>query len=341
MLALGGGVEVTTACDVLPDRAENLAVEHGLRTATLSQILADPVIDVVIACTPSGSHADIGVPALLAGKHVIVEKPMDVTVAACNRLLAAQRASGAILAVVSQRRFDDAAQRASELVDSDALGSLVHVDCRIPWYRTQEYFDAGDWRGTWDLDGGGCLMNQGLHTVDLLRWLCGPVERVYATMRTAAHERIDVEDVVCATLTFASGAIGTLLASTCSYPAFPSRLSIQGTCGGVTIEGDSLAALATLDGLSAEPEPPMHHAVMVATGGTKAASALAAGSTSPHRKTGAVDGWTEGHRRQLADFVQAVRDGRQPAVDGAEGRNAVQLIEAVYRSARTSKAVTV
>lgn len=346
LLELAGRADLVVCSDVVPERAEVLAAEFGLAAAPYADVLADPTIDAVTVCTPSGSHAEVGVAALLAGKHVIVEKPMEVTVEACDRLLAAQTASGTTLAVVSQHRFDAASQVVKAAVDDGTLGRVVLAEARVPWYRTQEYYDSGDWRGTWAGDGGGALMNQGVHTLDLLRWTCGPVRTVFALARTAAHERIEVEDAVTATVEFASGAIGTLLASTCAYPGFPARLGVHGTLGGAVIEGDRLATFATVDGAVRATETANAHAVQVATGGTRAATrtvdesvhavtAELAADDSADEATEPADVWGRAHRAQLLDFIEAAEQGRRPLVDGQEGRNAVELVQAVYRSART------
>jgi UDP-N-acetyl-2-amino-2-deoxyglucuronate dehydrogenase len=331
--SLGERVSVAACSDVVPERAVALAQAFQLRAATFEEILSDPAIDAVTVCTPSGLHAAVGVPALLAGKHVLVEKPMDVTVAACDLLLEARRSSGKTLGVVSQRRFDPAAQRIKAAVERGTFGALVYADCRVPWFRSQHYYDSGDWRGTWDLDGGGCLMNQGLHTIDLMRWMCGPVAHVSAYARTAAHDRIEVEDVLCGTIVFDSGALGTVMTTTSSYPAFPARLGIHGSRGGAVLEGDALAAFSVIDGEHLPGERPMAHAVEVARGGTRAATPPLVKVAPP--SPGQIDSWTIGHRRQLLDFVDAVESGREPVVDGIEGRNAVELIEAMYRSVRT------
>jgi predicted dehydrogenase len=335
--SLGGGVEVVACVDVVPDRAEGLGRSFGLRPRTLDAVLADPKIDALTICTPSGLHAELGVAGLLADKHVLVEKPMDISVAACDRLLNAKAQSGCVLGVISQRRFDRAAQRVKAAVDSGELGPIIHADCRVPWYRSQSYYDSGDWRGTWELDGGGCLMNQGVHSIDILRWLCGPPATAYAQSRTAAHVGIDVEDVICATVTFESGAIATVTASTSTYPAFPARIAIQGSSGGAVIEGDSLAAFAVHGGQHVVGEAPLPHAIEIATGGTRAAT-LPVGAVHVADDS-VVDPWTDGHRRQFLDFVEAVRTGRRPLVDGSEGRNAVELIEMLYSSARTGEVV--
>ena len=332
--SLPGWATVTQCCNDDPKPARRLANAFALRHASFEDILADPEIDAISVCTPSGLHADVGVPALLAGKHVVVEKPMEVTVEACDRLLDAQRSSGKALAVVCQHRFDEASQRVKRSVDSGELGRLVHADCRIPWYRTQDYYDSGDWRGTWELDGGGCLMNQGLHSVDLLRWLCGPVKSVYAEARTATHERIEVEDLICATISFENGAVGVLSASTSTYPAFPARVGVHGTLGGAVIEGDSMLAFALVGGRHEPAEAPKPHAVNVASGGTRAAALPVQDEPEATPKP---DPWGEAHRRELLDFVEAAHDGRPPLVDGEQGRNTVELIEAIYRSARSGR----
>jgi len=332
----GEGVRLTTCCDILPERAAAFAAQFGLEAKAFEAILADPSIDAVTICVPSGLHAELGERVLGAGKHVIVEKPMDITLAACDRLIAAQKASGKVLAVISQHRFDAASVLVKEALDSGALGKLVYAEARVPWYRTQDYYDSGDWRGTWALDGGGALMNQGVHTVDLLRWLCGPVETVYALTRTLAHERIEVEDVVAATLGFADGAIATLSASTALYPGFAVRLAVHGTEGGAIVEGDMLHTLVTKSGATGGGQLPHTHALQVASGGTKEASEQAAVGT------GASDPaaiWGDAHKAQLADFVHCCRTGGTPRVDGPEGRRAVELVLAVYESARTGTVV--
>jgi UDP-N-acetyl-2-amino-2-deoxyglucuronate dehydrogenase len=334
---LADRVELVCCSDVIPERASALAEEFGLEARDFADVLADPTIEAVTVCTPSGRHAEVGVPALLAGKHVILEKPMEVTVEACDRLLEAQRVSGAALGVICQHRFDPASQLVHGSVAGGELGRLILADCRVPWFRTQEYYDSGDWRGTWELDGGGCLMNQGVHTLDLLRWMCGPVRSVYAQARTAAHERIEVEDVVCATVVFESGALATVMASTAAYPGFPARLALHGSTGSAVLEGDRLALLAVMGREPLGGERANAHALQVATGGTRAATKAVTEAVVP---ADPADVWGEAHRRQLLDFVDAVRTGRTPLVDGIEGRNAVELVQAIYQSARTGQIVT-
>lgn len=295
------GARLVACADIVPERAAAFASQFGPAVQDFDAILADPSIDAVTVCAPSGRHAELGERALRAGKHVVVEKPMEITLEDCDRLLAAQKESGKRLAVISQHRFDDASVLVKQALEEGALGRMVYAEARVPWFRTQEYYDSGDWRGTWALDGGGALMNQGVHTVDLLRWLCGPVETVYAQARTLAHQRIEVEDVVAATLTLANGAVATLSASTALYPGFPVRLAVHGTEGSAIIEGDMLHALTTKSGTQRGGQEAHAHAVQVATGGTKAATAQGASLTAASDPAAV---WGEAHRAQLADFLQ-------------------------------------
>ena len=323
-------VELVSCADSVAEKAAGLSERFAVSAVTVREMLEDPSIDAVTVCTPSGLHAEIAVRALIAGKHVIVEKPMDVSSAACDAMLAAQAASGKKLAVISQHRFDPATLAVRESLASGVLGDVIAADVRVPWYRTQEYYDSGDWRGTWRLDGGGCLINQGVHTLDLMLWLCGPVKSVYAQARTAAHERIEVEDLISATLAFENGAIGSLLASTASYPGFPARLAVYGKNGTAVIEGDALASLESIGGEAFAGVAPIEHALQVASGGTRAALQGTASQAVA---------WGDAHKEQFRDFVRCCREDGTPVVDGHEGRRAVATIEAIYKSARTGAVV--
>ncbi|MFA6960361.1 MAG: Gfo/Idh/MocA family oxidoreductase [Opitutaceae bacterium] len=339
LAALNADALLTHCCDTNSGLADTFAAQFGLKTATFEEILKNPAIDAVSFCTPSGLHASLGSRALGAGKHVIIEKPMEITPETCEPLLAAQRASGKKLAIISQHRFDPSSQQIRSAIDCGELGKLVLTEARIPWYRTQEYYDSGDWRGTWALDGGGCLMNQGVHTVDLMLWLAGPVKTIYAQMRTAAHERIEVEDMITATLTFTSGAVGNLMATTAAYPGFPAYLGLHGTQGSAVIQGDELTLLAIKGRDTIHGKEFNAHALQVATGGTKSATAHASAIPEAPATPGAW-AWGDAHRAQFADFIQAVRINGTPLVDGVAGRKAVALINAVYESARTGRVIT-
>ncbi|MFH1499919.1 MAG: Gfo/Idh/MocA family oxidoreductase [Verrucomicrobiota bacterium] len=337
LAGLPGHYRLTHCCDQDRAKADVFAKQYGLQAIDWQALLDDSTIESISLCVPSGLHARLGAEALQNGKHVIIEKPMDATLEACDQLLAAHAAGDRILSIISQHRFDPGSQRVHGLLNENALGKPVLIDVNIPWYRTQEYYDSGDWRGTWAMDGGGCLMNQGVHTVDLMLWLCGPVKSVFARTRTAAHERIEVEDVVSASLEFANGAIGTLLASTACYPGFLAKLSIYGTDGTAVLEGDELVTLAIRGQEMQTGARGTAHALQIATGGTK--SATAHSSPIPGPTTDGGWAWGDAHRAQFVDFFESVRSGRPPLVDGRSGRDAVALIKAVYESARTGQPV--
>ncbi|BDI31751.1 oxidoreductase [Capsulimonas corticalis] len=331
-------VHIHALSDSVPERAYAMAAQFDIQDVytKLEDLIGDPMVDIVSICTPSGTHADIAVAALRAGKHVIVEKPMDISLAACDRMIAAADETGKKLTVISQHRFDHATQYLKAALGEGKLGKIVLADASVKWWRTQEYYDSGDWRGTWAMDGGGALMNQGVHTVDLLQWLAGDVESIYAHTRTAAHERIEVEDVVVAALTFASGAIGTLTATTAAFPGLPVRIDIFGAEGSATIEADTLRSLILKQGDTHLSDAISSHAVSVAQGGS-ASVVNAAAERSAAADPGAV--WGDAHRAQIEDFLRAVRTDGTPLIDARAGRKPLEIILAVYESARTGQAV--
>jgi predicted dehydrogenase len=332
--------ELVAVADLIPARAKAVAEKFAVEKiyADQTELFADRNVDVVCLCTPSGMHADGAVLALQAGKHVVVEKPMDITTAACDRMIAAQRQTGKLLTVISQHRFDAASMQVKDLIQSGKLGKILLATADVKWWRTQKYYDEGDWRGTFALDGGGAVMNQGIHTIDLLQWLAGDVASVYAQTRTAAHERIEVEDVAVAALTFKNGAIGTYIASTAVFDGMPVRIDIVGTEGTAIIEGDCLKQIKLKTGENYTSESPATHAMSVARGGTASVTATAA-NRPVAEKEGAV--WGDAHRAQLEDFVRALRTGGKPLIDGPAGRAAVKIIQSMYESARSGKAVSV
>ncbi len=339
-LAQIGDAELVAVADRLRDRAEAMAKKFGITRIYESddQLIADPEIDVVCLCTPSGMHADGAVKAMRAGKHVVVEKPMDVSLEACDRMIAAERETGRKLTIISQHRFDLASRVVKDAIASGKLGNIILAEGTVKWWRTQQYYDSGDWRGTWRWDGGGALMNQGVHTVDVLQWLAGDVKRVYALTRTSAHERIEVEDIAVFTLEFVNGAVGTFIATTAAYEALPARIDVFGTNGSAIIEGDRLKRMILKSGESYVSEEAAAHAVSVARGGTASVKDEAA-RRQESAEVGAV--WGDAHRAQLEEFISAIREDRKPLIDGVQGRKPVEVILAVYESARTGKPVDI
>lgn len=333
-LALAGlpGARLIAVTDVDAPKAKAFAAEHGAAwEPDLDALAARPDVAVICVCVPSGLHAEIGSRAAQAGKHLVVEKPVDVTVRAADRLLSAVESAGVGLTVISQHRFDPGVQKLRELAGSGRLGRLVLGDAVIKWYRSQGYYDSGDWRGTWKLDGGGALMNQGVHYLDLLCWIMGPVAEVTALSATQAHQ-IEVEDVALAILRFRSGAVGLVQASTAVYPGLPERLEISGTAGTAIVEAGQLTLAELADAPAAHG-----HAAPAAQG--HAAPTAPTGPAAPAAAANPAALDVGAHQAQLADFLAALDTGRQPLVTGRQARDDVAVIRAIYESARLRRPV--
>ncbi len=334
--AQGSAAELAAVVDTDPAAARSFAEEHGGQPASdLAAVLADPDIDAVSVCTPSGTHVEVAVAALRAGKHVVVEKPLDVNVAAADRLVAAERESDRTVTVISQHRFDGASQAVHAAVADKRMGRLTSGVVSIGWWRSQGYYDSGDWRGTWALDGGGALMNQGVHTVDLLVWLFGDPVSVTAQTGLLAHSGIETEDVAVATVTFASGALGVVHATTAAYPGLSARLQVHGDSGSAIIDDDQLVWFHTRSATSKEAS-----AYGSGLSDNQAAQALAPVAEGAYGPTaGAVPGALgAAHAAQYADFLAAIARGRPPLVTVAQARRTVATVTAIYESARSGGA---
>jgi UDP-N-acetyl-2-amino-2-deoxyglucuronate dehydrogenase len=304
-----------------PAAAELAEAEGARHHQDAAALLADPAVDAVILCTPSGIRRDYTVAAAAAGKHVLVEKPIEVSVARAREMIAACARAGVTLGVVFQSRFKPHPQAVRDVVARGALGDMVLGSMAVKWLREAAYYRSADWRGTWAFDGGGPLINQAIHNVDMLLWLMGDVESVRATATNRLHHDIEVEDTVVAQLEFASGALGVIEATTAAYPGSPRRLELHGTAGTITLLDDEVGEWDLRDGT---PAPGRE---------VSAAAAFAHAShvMSDHR-------W---HQLQIEDFVDAVASGRSPGVDGREGLRSLALVRAVYDAARTGEAVRV
>jgi UDP-N-acetyl-2-amino-2-deoxyglucuronate dehydrogenase len=309
--------------DVVPERAASFASARDCAAEPdLDALLARDDVDVVSVCVPSGLHAEVGIRAAAAGKHLVVEKPIDVTLEAADRLIGATRAAGVVMTVISQHRFDRGLIELRGLLDEGRLGRLILGEASTKWYRSQAYYDSAAWRGTWALDGGS-LMNQGIHYADLLLWSMGPVAEVTALFSTETHQ-IEVEDTALAVLRFASGAVGTIVASTAVFPGFAQRLEISGTGGTVVIEDGEIIRRD----LSADSAEPGLRGSRTARGGTPSAAAA-----TP------ADLEIASHAAQIGDLLNAIDEGRAPSVTGEDGRAAVEIVCAIYESARDGCAV--
>lgn len=322
-LATLPGSRLTVACDLVRERAEQLAAGHdGCAVETnLEATLARDDVDLVHLCTPSGLHADHAVAAISAGKHVIVEKPMDITLPACDRLIAAAEASDRKVTCIFQSRFMHGPRAVKQAVDQGLLGRLVMGDAYVKWYRTQAYYDSGDWRATWELDGGGCLMNQSVHYIDLLQWFMGEVATVDAICDTLAHD-IAVEDVAAAVLRYRSGAIGVIEGTTAATPGLSWRIELHGDAGSIVLRDGRIDEWRFLDPVLDQnpPEDPR-------------AGELRAAGADPSSLP------DTSHADQIAAMCEAIRrDGPVP-VPVREARRAVEIINAIYRSSHTGSRV--
>ena len=319
------GGELIGCYDKLPLAAERLAKEyHATPYQDLKEMLANPAIDIVTIGTPSGAHMDPAVMAAEAGKHVIVEKPLEVTLERCDRIIDACNKAGVTLSTVFPSRFHPSSTQLKKAIEADRFGKLTLGEAIVKWYRTHEYYDSGSWRGTWALDGGGALMNQAIHSVDLLLWLMGPVEELTAITGLLAHERIEVEDTAVASLRFKSGALGTIVATTAAYPGYLKRIEIHGTTGSAMIEEEDIVTWDFAE--SAEGDAAIRESMLGKLSGGGGAADPAAISFKPHAK-------------QFADVMKAIENGTKPLIDGYEGRRSVEVITGIYESAKTGRPV--
>jgi predicted dehydrogenase len=310
-------------CSRSEKSAKALAQQVGAAWSTDCQsAVAREDVDVVCVCSPSGAHAEVAVAAAEAGKHLVVEKPLDVTLERVDRILEAARQAGVKLTCIFPLRFMEGAALAKIAVEEGRLGTLVLADAYIKWYRSQEYYESSDWKGTWALDGGGALMNQGIHNVDLLNYLAGPVESLVARIDTLAH-RMETEDAAAAVLRYTNGALGVIEGSTGCWPGESGRVELHGDRGTIALEDGRIVVWKLADAADGEEESMVGEASL----GSGASSATAISY--------------EMHRRQLADMVEAIQEHRPPAISGAEARESVAIIRAIYESSRQGSWVQV
>ncbi len=319
---------LVAACDSVEAKVTPFAAKHRCKGYTeLERMLGDDEVDVLTVATPSGAHAEPAIAAARAGKHAIVEKPLDVTLDRIDRIIEAHEKAGTTLGGVFNGRFTRAAQLLKQAVVAGRFGRLTFGMAYGPWWRDQAYYDQGGWRGTVKWDGGGALMNQGIHTVDLLQWLMGPVASVRACAATLAHERIEVEDTAAAAVEFASGALGTITFATSMWPGHFRLVEIGGDRGTAAMTDEKL-----LFWQFAEESPDdrkIREELLELPAVSTGASSPSAGMTA------------DAHRANFADFLEAVEQRRPPLVSGPEARKAVAIVLAIYQSAHAGRAVRV
>jgi len=314
------GVQITAVFGTNVEKVKRLAREHGAAPYfVFEKFLAHRPMEVVAIGSPSGLHAKQGIAAARQGLHVLTEKPIDITTKRADELIVECEKAGVKLGVFFQDRFKPDILRLKRLVESGALGKPILAEARVKWYRPPEYYASSRWRGTLALDGGGALINQGIHTVDLLLLLCGDVLFVQAQKRTALHA-IEAEDTLVANLEFASGALGVLAAATSVYPGYPRRLELTGSNGTLVLKGDQLVR-ADLR------EAPANKLVETE-------------APSPNASSPEV-GDVSAHRAVFEDFIHAIESDSSPACDGHEARRSLALVETIYEACRTGQRIAV
>lgn len=316
------GVDVVAIWGGNPQKARRLAERHGATAyVELDAFLRHRPLDLVLVGSPSGLHAEHATAAARHGLHVVVEKPLDITSARIDALIGECDHARVRLGVFFQDRAKPGIRWLHRLVARGGLGRITLASAQVKWYRPPAYYADSRWRGTWELDGGGALMNQGIHTVDLLLWLLGDPTSVSARTRTALHD-IEVEDTAVACIEFGDDALATLEVTTAAYPGFPRRLELTGTGGTVVLEGDAIARWEL-------HTPPAQGPPQLDDSAGPARRAAVSANVSD----------VSAHRAVIEDFLRAVESGDRPLCDGPEGRRSVALIEAVYQSSREGRPV--
>lgn len=286
-----------------------------------NNFLNDKKLDIVSICTPSGTHLNYARLAAKAGKHVIIEKPIEVDLIKANEIINVCKKYEVKLAVIYQNRFLNAAQELKSLIQENRLGKIFSAEASIKWFRSQEYYDSAEWRGTKNLDGGGVLINQAIHTIDLLYWLMGDVENIYAKTGTFTHTGIEGEDNAIAVLNFESGALGLINASTSIQPAQPRRIEIHGEKGTAILNGDMLE-------LNLIDTPTEATDVSQKAGASGAADPFSGFLIEPHK-------------RQFEEIITAIDKNETPIVSGEESLKSLAIVTAIYESASINKPVNI
>ena len=312
-------VEIAAIVGTNAEKVGRLCREYGGKSfSKFDEFLAHRPMELVAIGSPSGLHADQGIAAARHGLHVLTEKPIDITVERADALIAETCKAGVQLGVFFQDRCKPDILSVKNALDAGVLGRPILVDARVKWYRPPEYYSNSRWRGTLGLDGGGALINQAVHTLDLMLWMCGEVKAVQAVAKTALHA-IEAEDTLIAILEFGNGALGVLQAATSIFPGYPRRLELNGSEGTLIIEQDRLLSAHLKD-----PPPDLLK---------NSEADQNPSSTSP------IVSDVHGHQAVLEDFLRAIRTNTKPRCDGQEGRRSLALVQMIYEACRTGKRV--
>lgn len=315
--------EITAICDHKEEACKKLAEEYKVPfwTTNWKELVQREDVDAVCVVTPPASHEEIVVACAEAGKHVMCEKPIAINLLQADRMINACKKAGVKFGVIFMYRFMDQAQLIKKAIDDGKLGKLISVDCSGKCFRSDEYYASGAWRGTWKGEGGGSLISQTVHFIDLMLYLVGDVKELYGRYMTTIHPEIEVDDAANASFKLQNGAIGTVQSATAVKPGYPRHIEIHGEKGTIKIVEEEIVEWK-VEGMNEEDFL------------TK--EKVDSGDTA----TGAGYVATENHRRQLLDFIHSIWEDRAPMVDGEEGRRTLEFIRAIYQSGDTGKVVT-
>ena len=314
------GTHLSSVVHYDPRKFDAIASEFSAPCVSFETMLADADVDVVCICTPSGQHASQAIACLNAGKHVLVEKPMALSVSEAKAMIACADKNNLRLAVALQRRADPLFRTIKRAIENGDLGELTLASIVMPYYRNQAYYDQAAWRGTWELDGGGVLMNQGIHIIDLLVWFMGDPVSVHAIADTL-HRDIEVEDIATAVMRFQNGSMATITATTTVGGGAPHRIELFGTNGTIQIEGEGVIRWDLLDSSKSTIQPP------------EISNEASAGAGADPKGIS-----TDGHTATVADLIQSIRAGTSPTIDGNEGLRSLSAIHSIYKAAGISVA---
>ncbi len=310
--------DLVAACTRNPERLELFCDKYSIAPyQSYDEFLSDPSLDIVSICTPSGTHLDYGKKAAEAGKHVIVEKPIEVTLKRGVKLVEACRKNKIKLAVIYQNRFIDSAVKMKKILDEGGIGEIFMASAAVKWFRDQKYYSQSGWRGTFSLDGGGAVINQSIHTIDLLQWMLGDMESIYAYTVNSTHDSIEAEDNAVAAMQFKNGPIGVFQASTSIVPSQERRIEINGVSGTLVLEGNALSQNTGQKRIE----------------NTKAQS-KSAGASDPLEGLSYKD-----HLKQYEQIINAITTDGTPVVSGEESLKSLAVVEAIYQSAKKRKPV--
>lgn len=321
------GGELVAVCDINADILNSVAETLQVDAYTdYKELLKRDDIDIISICTPSGMHCDMAIEVAKSGKHALVEKPLDISLEKIDQAVKIFDEQGLKLGCILQNRLESCNLRMKQAVENGEFGKMILCTAQVKWYRTQEYYDAnGGWRGTWAMDGGGSLMNQSVHTIDLMQWMMGPVKSVIGVTKIYCHD-IETEDLGAALIKFKNGALGTIVGSTAIYPGFDEQLEIHGLDGGAFRSGNKITSWRVQNENSDEIE----ENIITKYGSRDMKLGGAADPNAISQDTTFV---------QMQDMVKAVIENKRPIIEGRDGRACVEIIQAIYESARLGKEI--